>query len=179
MAGFSEIFSSSTHLDRNARFGRTFREISPSTVQWKRGCRFYEGLANFLSSLPTGHEEGNFTMVSENFSSHFATEELNTVLTKISEIFFSTTHRTSDCGFGEILKFFPHYPMEVNCGFEQRIGKLSSHFPLRMRLPFWENLEYFSFTYMGEMSPCTTHWRSDSGLAESFENFFFSLSTGH
>ncbi len=128
MAGFSEIFSSSTHLDRNARFGRTFRKISPSTVQWKRGCRFYEGLANFLSSLPTGHEEGNFTMVSENFSSHFATEELKAVLTKLSEIFFSTTHRTSDCGLGEILKIFsPHYPMEVNCGFEQRLGGFFFH----------------------------------------------------
>ena len=33
--------------------------------------------------------------------------------------------------------------------------------------------------YMGEMSTPTTHWRSIPCLAENFENFLSSLSTGH
>lgn len=49
--------------------------------------------------------------------------------------------------------FFPHYPLEVTCGFEQRFGEFSFHIHGR------------------NVNPFTTRWRSDSGLTESLGNF--------
>ncbi len=123
------------------------------TYQWKREGRFYEGFANFLSSLPTGHGEGDFTKITENFSSHFAIEELRTVLTKISEIFFSTTHRTWGGRFYE--------------GYRKFLSALLTGHQIAV-------LAKFSKIFL-----LTTHWRSDSGLAENLGKFLSSLPTGH
>ena len=181
----SEKFSKKSFLTLTFGDGRCvlagFSEISLHPPIWTGMPGLAELFGKFLLTLCNGNGRADFTNVSQIFFPHYPPDTRGSILRRLPKISLLTSLWTSDCGFGEILKnFSPHYPMEVNCGFEQRIGKFSSHFPLRMRLPFGKSLEDFPFTYMGEMSTtCTTHWRSDGGLAENLVKFLFSLPTGH